>query len=177
MTTKGILVGAVGIVILMLLVGLIVIYSGTYNVAASYPHHPIARWMFETTMKQSVRQRADEVPAPPLDLAQLETSGLRYYREMCVVCHGAPGVEPGEAGKGLRPEAPDLSKAVPEWSDKELFWIIKHGVRLTGMPAWGETHDDKEMWSMVAFLKRLPSLNAEQYKTMVNELAPKEAGH
>ena len=177
MTARSVILGAIAVLLIVAFGGIVVMYSGVYNVAASYPHSQIARWVLHTTMKNSVRAHAEKAPPPPTDLASLENMGLRYYREMCVQCHGAPGVEPAEAGKGLRPEPPDLAEVVPEWSDKELFWIVKHGIRFTGMPAWGPTHDDKEIWSIVAFAKKLPSMTAKEYHALVDKLAPDEAGH
>lgn len=162
--TKGIIIGVLGTAILALLVALFVVYTGAYNIAASYPHGALARWLLQTTMKQSVQRHAQTAPEPPQNLGSLTSRGAQLYDEMCVQCHGAPGVERKEVGKGLRPEPPELAKSVPEWSDKELFWIVKHGIRLTGMPAWGETHNNKQVWAAVAFLKTLPSLDAERYK-------------
>lgn len=167
--TKGIVVGVLGTVVVALLAALVIIYTGAYNVAATYPHGPVARWVLSTTMKQSVQRRAPEAPAPPRDLGSRASQGVQLYDEMCVQCHGAPGIEPKAVGKGLRPDPPDLSKSVPEWSDKELFWIIKHGIRLTGMPAWGVTHADEQIWAIVAFLKTLPGLDAEQYQAALDE--------
>jgi mono/diheme cytochrome c family protein len=74
-------------------------------------------------------------------------------------------------GRGLRPQPPPLADVVPEWSTAELFWIAKHGIRMTGMPAWGPTHGDDELWAMVAFVKTLPTMSAEDYRRMEMEAA------
>src|SRR5206468_7122711 len=99
--------------------------------------------------------------------------GLDHYRENCVVCHGAPGVEMGEAGKGLNPPPPFLdSPAVQGRTDGQMFWIVKNGIRMTGMPAWGPTHKDEEIWQMVAFMRHLPQLTgAEKAKLQPAEEA------
>lgn len=88
------------------------------------------------------------------------------FANTCVQCHGAPGVERGELGKGIRPTPPNLSEAVAEWSDRELFWIFKHGIKFAGMPAFGPTHSDEELSALVAFLKELPSMSPQEYQQL-----------
>jgi hypothetical protein len=95
--------------------------------------------------------------------------GFDEYREMCVACHGAPGVERGALGKGINPEPPDLAKESAEWSDRELFWITKHGIKMAGMPAFGITHSDEELWGIVAFVRRLESMSPEEYRRLAGE--------
>jgi mono/diheme cytochrome c family protein len=79
--------------------------------------------------------------------------GFEHYDQMCTVCHAGPGIEQSEISKGLNPQAPSLSDAVKEWTPRELFWIVKHGVKMTGMPSFGATHTDQEVWSIVAFIE------------------------
>jgi len=146
--------------------GLGIIFSGTYNVAATEPHNPLAAWVFDTTMDYSVRHQAQGIQVPDLTKPDMVQNGFRHYDEMCVECHGAPGKEPEELAKGLNPPPPDLVESVPEWKPAELFWIVKHGVRMTGMPAWGPTHSDDKLWAVVAFLEKLPKLTAAEYKAM-----------
>lgn len=125
------------IAILGVIVFLLFIYSGVYNVAATEPHIGFTYWVFNTTMKNSVQSRADEIKVPPLLDPSLMKKGFMHYRETCITCHGAPGVKPSEIGKGLMPEAPDLAKSAEKWTPAELYWIIKHGIKMTGMPEWG----------------------------------------
>ena len=102
--------------------------------------------------------------------------GFEHFRETCVACHGAPGVPPAEMGRGLRPEPPPLAEAARHWSTAELFWIVKHGVKTTGMPAWSPTHDDEELWSIVAFVERLPTMSPDDYRRLETEIAAAESG-
>jgi mono/diheme cytochrome c family protein len=89
---------------------------------------------------------------------------------MCVTCHGAPGVDASEAGEGLNPAAPDLSTGkVQKRSDGELFWLVQGGIRMTGMPAFGPTHNDEEIWKIVAFVRRLPALSPEEQQELKRE--------
>jgi len=152
--------------------GLVAVYSGLIDVGATNPHYPFTRWLLETTMDRSVRVHARGIEPPPLEDPRLVRDGFRHYREMCVGCHLAPGVTSSEIRKGLMPEAPVLQEVVEEWTPAELFWIIKNGVRMTGMPAWGVTHNDELLWDIVAFLRKLPELTADQYQTLVKS-APK----
>ncbi len=125
-----------------------VVYSGLYNVAATERRTRFTLWALHTIMKNSVRERARDIAVPERLLASGAEQGFRNYREMCVICHGAPGVEPSEVGKGLTPEPPDLAERAREWSAAELYWIVKHGVKMTGMPAFGPAHSDEELWAL-----------------------------
>lgn len=158
---------------LAVLAGVAYMYSGLYNVAATAPHNALSRWILQTTQKNSVQARAEKIGAPPQLSAEQWRHGVEHFADTCVQCHGAPGVERGELGKGITPTPPDLSKAVAEWSDQELYWIVKHGIKLAGMPAFGPTHSDEELWALVAFLKRLPETTPEQYAQITANLDKK----
>lgn len=112
-----------------LLAGAVFVYSGFYDVAASRPHNPLSRWLLQTAMHNSVRAHAKAVGAPPQLGADEVRHAAREFAEMCVACHGAPGVERGDWGKGLTPEPPELAKAVQYWNERELFWIVKQASR------------------------------------------------
>ncbi len=150
------------------------IYSWIYNVAATAPHNPAIRWALHTTMHNSVTARAEDITAPQRFDEDQVRKGLEHFGETCVECHGAPGVKPSEVGRGLRPEPPDLAEAVKEWAPPQLFWIVKNGVKMTGMPAFGPTHTDEDLWAVVAFLGRLPDMSPEDYRAMAPG-APKAA--
>jgi mono/diheme cytochrome c family protein len=85
---------------------------------------------------------------------------------MCVSCHGSPGLEETEVSVGLNPAAPYLVKVAKEIDPNKLFWIIKNGIKMTGMPAWGKTHSDEKIWAIVAFVKKLPNMTVEEYQKM-----------
>ena len=145
--------------------GVAIMYSGAFNVAASEPHGPLGKWILETTMEHSVKMRAASIQSPTLGEERI-AKGFREYDEDCVVCHGAPGDERSEVSKGLMPHAPDLAKLGDEWTAAEIFWIVKHGVKMTGMPAWGKSDTDDDLWNVVAFVRRLPTLSADEYHAM-----------
>ena len=164
------------------LAGLGYVYSGAYDVAADQPHGPLVHWLSETTRERSIAVRSQGVDVPKLDAANLISDGASEYAEMCVGCHLAPGVEDNEFRKGLYPPAPELAKLEEgdaSASAAEQFWIVKHGIKMTAMPAWGATHDDATLWSIVAFLQKLPTLTAQQYAQMIAnaESVHEEHGH
>jgi mono/diheme cytochrome c family protein len=162
---KSFLLGVVATVLLIVGAGLVAIYAGVYNVAADKPHNAVEAWLLGTAMTNSVKAHATGIKGPSdLDSEGRVHDGSHLFDEMCVQCHGAPGKEPDEVGKGLRPEPPDLTKAVRRWNAAELFWILSHGITATGMPSFGGTHTDEQLWNIVAFLTKLPGLTAEQYK-------------
>jgi len=142
-------------------------YSGLYNVGASSPHSTFSNWLMSTTSRASIRRRAGEVDVPNLDDDELVRAGANDFDAMCVGCHGAPGQEPEAMGQGLNPSAPDLADSAAHLSPAELFWVTKHGIKMTGMPAWGVTHDDDALWPVVALLARLPELDADSYQALL----------
>ena len=103
---------------------------------------------------------------PGLDDPAKVLIGVEHYAAHCAVCHGAPGVPKGDIGRWLYPPPPDLSKAVPLYSRAELFWILKHGIKMTGMPAWSD-HSDEELWATVGFLEKLPAMSEQEYARLL----------
>jgi len=144
------------------------VYSGIYDVSASTPHGALAEWAMETTRRSSVERRAGRLKVPDLSDDSLVLAGADDFERMCVQCHGAPGKRPGEVGRGLNPQAPDLAESAKEMTSAELFWVTKHGIKMTGMPAWGSTHDDDSLWPVVALMKRLPETDAAAYRDLLN---------
>lgn len=149
----------------------LVIYMGLYNVAADIPHTQPVFWLLETMRERSIAVRATGVAVPP-DLADPKriALGAGQYAEMCGGCHLAPGMKRTEISRGLYPRAPELRRG-SDLTPAEQFWVVKHGVKMTGMPAWGVTHNDELLWDVVAFLRQLPELTPEQYQALV-ESAP-----
>src|SRR6476619_35717 len=148
------------------------IYSGLYNIAADVPHTQPLYWLLETIRERSVEARARDIIVPnDLKDPNRISRGAGQYADMCSGCHLAPGMKRTEISQGLYPRAPELRRKT-DLTPAEQFWIIKHGVKMTGMPAWGITHDDDLLWDVVAFVRKLPELTPEQYETLVKN-APK----
>lgn len=144
--------------------GLLVLFSGTIDVSATSGHTAPVRWLLAVGMKRSVERHARGIETPPLEEPALIARGMRFFETDCVPCHGAPGVPRADANNHLVPVPPELSTIVGEWRPRELFWIVKHGIKSTGMPAWGPTHRDDEIWSAVAFMRALAGMSAEEYR-------------
>ncbi|MGE5269071.1 MAG: c-type cytochrome [Thiohalocapsa sp.] len=137
--------------------GLAFIYSGTYDVAASVPENPVFSWILDTTMRNSVSKHAASVPQPPpLDNPQMVEAGAGHYHENCQICHGGPGVERSELAQGLQPLAPDLAKLGQERTPRELFWVAKHGIKATAMPAGDRCLPTQIARSVAAAVRRDP---------------------
>jgi mono/diheme cytochrome c family protein len=162
------------IVVLAVIVALgLYIELGGYDVAADARHTAPVRTLLDTVRRRSIAARAAGIALPgDLDSQQRIQAGAGLYGEMCAICHGGPGLEKTELAQGLYPQAPELARA-SALTPAQQFWIIKHGVKMTAMPAWGRTHPDPLIWDMVAFLQRLPRLSAEQYRALVTS-APED---
>lgn len=161
-------------VALLIILGLLIaavaafVWLGGYNVAASVPHWKITHWLLEKVRERSISAHSKGIIIPHLKGPKLFDIGFKNYHAMCRLCHGAPGNPRTEIAKGLYPNPPDfISKDIKMRNEAELYWIIKNGIKMTGMPAFGPTHSEEEIWGIVAFLKRLPDLKPEEYQTMV----------
>ena len=148
------------------------IYAGLYNIAADAPHTQPVYWLFETVRDRSIAARARDIVVPnDLNDPNRISRGAGQYADMCSGCHLAPGMKRTEISRGLYPRAPELRRKT-DLTPAEQFWIVKHGVKMTGMPAWGVTHEDELLWDVVAFVRKLPELTPDQYETLVKN-APK----
>ncbi|MBW8878876.1 MAG: cytochrome c [Acidobacteria bacterium] len=157
------------VLVLLVLAGVAFMYSGLYDVAASTPDNGLLKTILETTRDRSVAHRLEGITPPNLDDPQRIQTGLAHYHEMCATCHGAPGVKISEIGQGLNPYPPELAARRGAGDPRESFWIVKNGLKMTGMPSFGVTHSDEEIWAIVAFLRRMPKLKPEEYKAMVKQ--------
>jgi mono/diheme cytochrome c family protein len=164
----------VAVLVVLALAGGAYIHSGIYDVAASTPDKSVISWALRRAQHSSVERRAEGIQVPRLDDPDMIKRGLIHYYEMCVVCHGAPGVKPSEIAQGLNPYPPELAEKAEPDEAAEFFWIVKNGIKMTGMPAFGVTHSDEEIWAIIAFLQRMPKLSPEEYQKMVQEVGLEE---
>lgn len=139
------------------------VVSGLYDVSATDEHLPHTYALIRETMQRSIERRARGIAAPELGAPAQVQSGLAIFRVHCVQCHGAPGVAPEPFSLGLRPLPRPLVRSGMERSPSFLFWVIKHGIKMTGMPAWDFRMSDDDIWALVAFLRELPALTPAQY--------------
>ena len=146
--------------------GLVVMFTGVYNVAAVGSHSSLADWVLDTTMTNSVVHQAESVTVPAdFDKIKLD-EGAEHYAEMCIGCHGAPGVERHEMVKGMHPEPPRLVEHADDWTPAQLFWIVSNGVDSTGMPGFSPTHSAEKRWAIVALTHRLPKMTPAEFKNL-----------
>ncbi len=162
-------------ILVTLLVPMLILATGAINMGADVKPGLIERTLAPWALDRSVEKHAPSEKDPYAGNAAAIATGLDHYRENCVMCHGAPGVSAGELSKGLNPQAPSLAKE-GEMSDGELFWIVKHGVRMTPMSAFGPTHTDEEIWKIVAFIRHLPDLSPRE-RDALRETACDEEHH
>ena len=139
---------------------------GIYDIAADTSHWRATDAALATLRDRSIAARASHVEVPDLSDAGMIREGAGNYDSMCVGCHLRPGLDGTELSRGLYPAPPswrDLERSDP----REAYWVIKHGIKMTAMPAWGKSMDDRHIWGMVAFIGRLPDLNTAQYVAVV----------
>ena len=148
------------------LTGATVLYTGFYDVAATRQHLASTYALVETGMRESVKRHARGIAVPPLDEPALRERGLAHYGEHCARCHGAPGVAPEAFALGMVPAPANLAHTARVWTAAELYWTVKYGIKMTGMPAWEYQLSDDEIWAIVAFLRAMPGLSPEAYKAL-----------
>ena len=148
------------------------VYSGIYNIGADDHHTKPVFAVLQTLRDRSIHIRSKDIAVPDLQDPQLILKGAGQYAAMCTGCHLKPGMKDSEIRPGLYPQPPNLSQMHVD--PKDAFWVIKHGIKMSAMPAWGGSHDDPTIWSMVAFLQKLPDMTPAQYKDMVAKAPPDE---
>lgn len=158
------------VVLLLVTTGAVTfIYAGVYDVSATRPHWPVTYWVMETVRANSVKARAAGVRPPPAwDDQPKVVDGTEHYAAHCASCHGAPGVPRSDLAKGLYPQPANLTRVGQRYTPGELFWILKNGIKMSGMPAWSD-HSDDELWGTVAFLEKLPAMTEADYGKLIME--------
>jgi mono/diheme cytochrome c family protein len=146
--------------------GFIVFRAGWYDIGATRPHFQAVYSLLEGGMRHSVQHHAKEVATPHLDAPGQVLRGAVLYGAHCAQCHGGPGTAPGAHGMSMQPVPGPLVDASGRWKPRELYWITRHGIKMSGMPAWEARLDEADTWAVVAFLVRLPALDARAYRSM-----------
>jgi mono/diheme cytochrome c family protein len=156
----GLLAIAVGVA------ALVFFFGGFFNVSAQNEEPAPVKWALIKTRLAAVDRYATDRPPSGYDAQDKVQAGAKAYSARgCTNCHGGPGVEWQKFSEGLRPDPPDLTKIVKEREPRHLFWVIKNGINMTGMPSFEKAGvPDPEIWSMVAFLKKLPDVKEEEFK-------------
>jgi cytochrome c553 len=148
--------------------GFLVAASGIIPIKASSGHWDITAWFLHFAMRRSVATHTLGLEAPSLNDPSLVLKGAGHYETGCRPCHSSPELRIPRIPQEMTPHPPYLPPVISQWEPTELFYIVKHGVKFTGMPAWPAQQRDDEVWAMVAFLLTLPDLNAEAYRQLVH---------
>jgi mono/diheme cytochrome c family protein len=151
--------------VLLAVAAAVFVWSGVYDIGADRPHWAPTARAIAVLRDRSIEHQASGITVPDLDDPQRIHRGAEHYAEMCAACHLTPGMHGTELRTGLYPQPPDLSRHGVR-DAAEAFWVIKHGVKLTAMPAWGLSHDDAAIWDMVAFVRKLPTLDEATFEAM-----------
>jgi cytochrome c553 len=162
---------AIALFALMAAAAAAVVASGVVSIKASSGHWPITAWLLDYAKRRSVALHSLAIAAPPLDDRALVVRGAGHYEMGCRQCHGSPGTPMPRIPERMTPHPPPLRAQVTRWTPEELFYIVKHGIKFTGMPAWPAAERDDEVWAMVAFLRVLPGLDRDAYDRLVFGIA------
>ncbi len=165
-----------GLILVIGIGGILVVVSGVIPVKASSGHWEITRWFLNFTKERSVATHSTGIKVPDLDDQALIVEGAGHYEAGCRMCHGKPdGMRPRMVSL-MTPQPPNLKTIVPEREPQELFYVVKHGIKMTGMPAWPEFKRDDEIWPVVAFLLKYPELDFNEYDELVWGKHQKQSG-
>jgi mono/diheme cytochrome c family protein len=141
------------------------IESGSYNIAADDHHTKIVLAIIEQLRERSIEVRARALEVPGLDDPKRVEAGAERYAALCVGCHLAPGVAKSDIRSGLYPHPPNLAQEEAR-DPRRAFWTIKHGIKMSAMPAWGKSLDDVLIWDVVAFVRKMPEMTPESYQRL-----------
>lgn len=144
---------------------IVVTWSGIIGIGAGSGHWKVTDWFLHWAMRSSVRTAAIGTKVPDFTEGMLPLAA-GHFEAGCAICHGSPALPQPESVRRMLPVPPDLKDVVATWSDAELFQIVRHGVRFTGMPAWPVADREDEAWAMTAFLRRYPQLDEKSYRDL-----------
>lgn len=147
-----------------------VVYSGLYNVAATSSHYPQTYDIISLALRRSVAFHSRGIEVPDDLGPERAARGMLTYQNGCVQCHGAPGVPPMDFALGMNPVPMNMHVAVSREDPEELFWVIKYGIKMTGMPAWEYRLSDEEIWDVTAFLLEIPTISPAEYRERLSDL-------
>jgi len=158
------IIGVIAIVVAV--AAAVFFFGGFYSVAGTQKEPGIVASALIHIRQASIDRHAVDMPSTSLDDPAVVQAGARAFSARgCVNCHGGPGANWAKFSEGLHPSPPDLKEVVNGLEPRQLFWVIKNGINMTGMPSFGPTGvPDGEIWTIVAFLKKLPSVSDQDFK-------------
>jgi len=161
------LIGALGII--GAIAAAVFFFGGYYSVSAIPADPSIVAWSLTNVRNASINHHATDQPPMSLDDPAVVQAGARAFDQRgCAFCHGGPGVDWAKFSEGLRPDPPDLKDVAKDVTPQQIFWVVKNGINMTGMPSFARVGaEDKEIWSIAAFVKKLPSVSESDYKSWI----------
>jgi mono/diheme cytochrome c family protein len=147
-------------------VALTLMYSGLFNVAATVVDSSALSWGLVTVREASIRLHSRDVQLPKPGAVADRDNGFRIYRQECAMCHTPIGRTPRPMAVGFNPQPPGFGAGADLMTPAQVFWVTKNGIRFTGMPAWGPSRSDRELWDVVGFVMTLPKMSAADYDAL-----------
>lgn len=158
--------------LLVAVAGGVFVHAGGYNIAATEQHSAPVYWLLDYAMRRSTKSRSADIDTPDLADAARIRNGFLIYRDKCLQCHGAPGVAPEDFAIGLTPAPANLVATAREWKVNDIYWVVRNGIKMSGMPAWEYRLSDAQIWDVVAFVVRLPVFSPVEYGQWSAVVAP-----
>jgi cytochrome c553 len=141
-------------------------WSGLGDIAANQGHWPFVERFLDFGMRHAVSRHASRIEVPKLDDPNMIRLGAAHFHRGCAFCHGAPGIPINPIAKHMLPPPPGLAVTMRPWRPNELFWIVKNGLKYTGMPGWVAIERQDEIWAVVAFLTCIQKLDQDAYRDL-----------
>jgi mono/diheme cytochrome c family protein len=150
--------------------------SGFYNIGADDHHTAVTLAVIEKLRDRSIEARARSIDARLVSDPQEIAAGAEHYAALCAGCHLAPGVTKSAVRAGLYPHPPNLAQQDPP-DPRRAFWVIKHGIKMSAMPAWEKSLDDAAIWEVVSFVRSMPAMTPETYREISRPQPPGRNGN
>jgi len=169
---RSALLGALILAIVLALGVWAVAGLGLYDFAADVPHTVPVRNFINYARDHSVSARLSDITVPTLTDPKMIAAGAGAYDRICSGCHLGPGIKENALRAGLYPKPPSFARRRRPGNAAEQFWDVKHGFKMSAMPAWGTSLSDADIWNIVAFFQTLPKQTPESYKALVAAAPP-----
>ncbi|HEY5258380.1 MAG TPA: cytochrome c [Candidatus Baltobacteraceae bacterium] len=156
---KGFILGIVAIIVVAIAGGYIAVVSGMIPVNADARPSHLERWAASRALDAILKREADGLVNPLAANDVNEVAGVKLFAQHCATCHGDSSGHPTPIGFGLYQHAPSLGRrGITDDPEGDTYWMVTHGVRLTGMPSFSKTLDDTQRWQIATFLKHFDEL-------------------
>jgi mono/diheme cytochrome c family protein len=167
---KGFVFGLLIVLILLGVGAYLFISKGMLPAGQDVAPSQLERWAARTSLRAAVTREASALSSPVQASDENLAAGIALYRTHCQVCHGGPDAIASSIAKGLSPAAPQLAKnGVEDDPEGVIYWKIAHGIRFTGMPSFGKSLDQRNLWNIALFLKHMNALPPAPRQAWIDE--------